>query len=162
MNLKNSMRSTVLLALIVSVSLWYSCKSDDDNLATKSMQVKVTAYNSVPGQTKAIDSDIAAWGDTLRPGMKAIAVSRDLIYLGLIHGAEVSIEGLDGKYIVLDKMNSRYKKRIDVYLGLDVDSARSWGVQKRNITWQVPRESKYDKRYQYEPVDSLGTAKKKK
>jgi hypothetical protein len=40
-----------------------------------------------------------AWGDTLEPGMKAIAVSRDLIRLGLVHNTYVTIEALPGRYI---------------------------------------------------------------
>ncbi len=130
-----------------------ACGPDEpSNRVTKNMDVRVTAYNALPGQTKAINPDIAAWGDTLRDGMKAVAVSRDLLRLGLVHGTSVRIEGLEGDYLVLDKMNSRYTKRIDIFMGLDVDSARAWGVRKRNIEWEVERESKYDKRYQYVPL----------
>ena len=44
----------------------------------KTLEVTATAYNSLAGQTFGHPSE-AAWGDTLKPGMKAIAVSRDLI-----------------------------------------------------------------------------------
>jgi 3D (Asp-Asp-Asp) domain-containing protein len=125
------------------------------------MEVKVSAYNALPGQTKAINPDIAAWGDTLREGMKAIAVSRDLLKLGLVHGAVVRIEGLEGAYVVRDKMNQRYRRRIDLFMGLDVDSAREWGVRKRQIEWEVERESVFDKRYQYQPPDSLNQPSEK-
>ncbi|GAL15331.1 hypothetical protein JCM19233_6349 [Vibrio astriarenae] len=37
-------------------------------------------------------------GDRLKPGMKSIAVSRDLIALGLTHNQEVRIEGFEGTY----------------------------------------------------------------
>ena len=59
----------------------------------QSLLVTATAYNSVAGQTSD-EPSLTAWGDQLEPGMKAIAVSRDLIELGLSHGVEVSIEGL--------------------------------------------------------------------
>ncbi len=98
------------------------------------MTVTATAYNSLPGQTDSTP-DIAAWGDRLKPGMKAIAVSRDLLKQGLGHGAKVKIEGLDGTYVVLDKMNKRWRKKIDIYMGKDAKAARKWGRHKVNISW---------------------------
>ncbi len=145
--------TTAVLALALVLG---ACSDDSgpDNFAEKHMDVKVTAYNAVPWQTKVLNPDIAAWGDTLKEGMKAIAVSRDLLRLGLVHGTPVRIDGLEGEYLVLDKMNQRYTRRIDIFMGLNVDSARSWGVQPRRIYWKVERESKYDKRYQYAPPDT--------
>lgn len=127
-------------------------QAEEDDYVEKTMEVTVTAYNAVPWQTTATDPDIAAWGDTLRPGMQCIAVSRDLIKLGLKHRAMVRIEGLEGEFMVLDKMNRRYRQRIDIFMGIDVPLAREWGRQKRTITWKVPRGSDYDKRYQYQPL----------
>jgi len=76
--------------------------------------------------------------------------------LGLVHNSTVQIEGFEGDFLVLDKMNRRYKKRIDIYMGIDVVSAREWGRTKRTIYWKVARESEFDKRYQYElDKDSL-------
>jgi len=49
---------------------------------TRSLKVTATAYNSLPGQTQG-DPRLTAWGETLKPGMQAIAVSRDLIRMGL-------------------------------------------------------------------------------
>ena len=81
----------------------------------QSILVTATAYNSVPEQTDD-QPNVTAWGDRLEPGMKVIAVSRDLIPLGLDHRAPVSIEGLPGQYLVLDKRNARWEKRIDIYM----------------------------------------------
>ncbi|MDX1634686.1 MAG: hypothetical protein R3280_08620 [Marinobacter sp.] len=99
-------------------------------------EVTATAYNSVKAQT-TIDGDptLTAWGDTLKPGMKAIAVSRDLIDDGLTHGTEVTIEGLPGTYIVRDKMNKRWDNKIDIYMGNDVKAAREWGKRTVTISW---------------------------
>ena len=102
---------------------------------TESLDVDATAYTSRVEETKQGDPFVTAWGDTLKPGMKAIAVSRDLIPLGLGHGTEVTIEGLPGKYVVLDKMNKRWEKKIDIYFGNDVKAARDWGKRKVRITW---------------------------
>ncbi len=113
-----------------------SCDRDDrDNKRT--LIVTVTAYNTVERQTKVGDPTLAAWGDTLKPGMKAIAVSRDLIEEGLTHRTKVKIEGLPGEYIVLDKMNKRWKKRIDICKDKNIKAARKWGKKKARITWQT-------------------------
>ncbi len=105
---------------------------------TKTMEVTATAYNSVENQTKKGDAFTAAWGDKLEPGMKAIAVSRDLLQQeGIKYGTKVKIKGLSGSYIVLDKMNKRWKKKIDIYMGNDVEQAREWGKQQVEISWQV-------------------------
>lgn len=102
------------------------------------MEVTATAYNSLESQTKKGDPVTAAWGDKLKPGMKAIAVSRDLLKLeGIEHGSDVSIEGLPGKFKVLDKMNKRWTQKIDIYMGENVARAREWGKKKVQISWQV-------------------------
>ncbi len=100
----------------------------------RALAVTATAYNSLPGQTDS-EPHLAAWGDSLAPGMKVIAVSRDLIPLGLDHRTPVKIEGLPGAYLVLDKMHQRWKKRIDIYMGYDVDAARTWGKRQVEISW---------------------------
>ncbi|MBD8513314.1 3D domain-containing protein [Photobacterium sp. WH77] len=97
------------------------------------VRVTATAYNSVPAQTDSSPS-IAAWGDRLKPGMKAIAVSRDLLKMGLKHGSKVKISGLPGEYVVLDKMHHRWSKKIDIYMGRDVRAAKNWGRRAVTIT----------------------------
>ncbi|MBO6849287.1 MAG: 3D domain-containing protein [Marinobacter sp.] len=104
---------------------------------SQTQEVTATAYNSVNSQTKAGDPALTAWGDTLKPGMKAIAVSRDLIEDGLTHGTEVTIEGMSGTYIVRDKMNKRWKDKIDIYMGVDVKAAREWGKRTVTISWNA-------------------------
>lgn len=99
-----------------------------------SLEVTATAYNSVPSQTDDRPTR-AAWGDELEPGMKAIAVSPDLLEHGLTRGTRVRIEGLPGAYEVLDKTHSRFRRRIDVYMGTDVERAREWGRREVRITW---------------------------
>ncbi len=99
-----------------------------------SLVVTATAYNSLPEQTDA-EPYLAAWGDSLAPGMKVIAVSRDLIPLGLDHRTSVKIEGLPVVYLVLDKMHRRWEKRIDIYMGHDLEAARAWGKRQVEISW---------------------------
>lgn len=109
-----------------------------------SMKVTATAYNSVERQTKKGNIGLAAWGDILEPGERAIAVSRDLIKMGLDHNEEIEIEGLEGTYIVKDKMNKRWKKKIDIYMGLDEEAAKQWGKQEVEIRYNK-KNNRYDK-----------------
>ncbi len=101
----------------------------------KSMTVTATAYCSYRDQTSG-HPFLGAWDDRLEPGMKAIAVSRDLLPLGLDHDTPVRIEGLAGEYRVLDKMNAKWRKRIDVYYGRDEKGALEWGKRKVKIYWK--------------------------
>ena len=105
-----------------------------DPLVTRVLVVKSSAYNSHSGQTDATPN-IAAWGDRLEPGMKVVAVSKDLIELGLLRGQRIRIEGLEGDYVVLDRMPSRWRRKIDIYMGEDVRAALNWGVREVEISW---------------------------
>jgi 3D (Asp-Asp-Asp) domain-containing protein len=123
-------RGALLAALALSgCATWRS--------AERSLVVTATAYNSLRSQTDGNPS-LGAWGDRLRPGMRAIAVSHDLLSMGLTRGAKVRIDGLPGEYTVLDKMGRRWRKRIDIYMGVDVHAARQWGRRQVRIRW-TPR-----------------------
>lgn len=128
---------TVLWILIFFVSC--SPKADDAYV-WKQLSVKATAYNSLSYQTSSNPS-IAAWGDSLKPGMKCIAVSRDLIKLGLKHNTPVKIQGLEGTYLVKDKMHQRKRMQIDIYMGIDVKMAKKWGVKRLKIKYGVLKDS---------------------
>ena len=98
-----------------------------------SIEVTATAYNSHSSQTDDTPN-IAAWGDRLEPGMRAIAVSRDLIPLGFVRGARVRIEGFPGRrFVVLDRMHYRWRRRIDIYMGDDLEAARKWGRRRVRV-----------------------------
>lgn len=100
------------------------------------IEVTATAYNSLGYQTNS-HPQLTAFGDSLKPGLKCIAVSRDLLKMGLKHNTPVKIEGFEGVYLVKDKMNKRWKNRIDIYMGNDVKTARNWGKKKVLITYGV-------------------------
>ncbi|MEB8431607.1 hypothetical protein OO007_05160 [Cocleimonas sp. KMM 6892] len=118
-------------AKLVKASLTAANYSDYD----KSLHVTATAYTSHADQTDSTPN-IAAWGDRLKPGMKAIAVSRDLLKVhGLKHKQKVRIKGLEGEYVVLDKMNKRWRKKIDIYMGMNKRKAFKWGRRKVEILW---------------------------
>jgi 3D (Asp-Asp-Asp) domain-containing protein len=123
-----------LLALALALLPTAACATSP---AVSTLVVTATAYNSLPGQTGE-QPDIAAWGDRLEPGMKAIAVSRDLHDVGLTRGTVVEIDGLEGEYMVLDRMPKQWDNRIDIYMGEDVRAARQWGVREVRIRWSPP------------------------
>lgn len=62
--------------------------------------------------------------------------------MGLTHNTKVKIKGLDGHYLVLDKMNKRWTKKIDIYMGVDVKAAKAWGKKKVTISWTVAKDKK--------------------
>lgn len=102
---------------------------------SNNLNVTATAYNSLPSQTDGTPN-VAAWGDRLFPGLRAIAVSRDLLTkYGLTRGAKVKIKGLEGEYVVLDKMHPRWRKKIDIYMGKDRRAAKRWGRRDVTIHW---------------------------
>ena len=107
--------------------------------AEMTLTVTATAYNSLHGQGAGKDHALAAWGDRLKPGMRAIAVSRDLLAKGLTHNAGVRIEGLPGVWFVKDKMNRRWKNKIDIYMGKDRKAARRWG-RRRVVIHVLPKQ----------------------
>jgi len=132
-NILNYNRQQFIL-LFVLAAVGITAVGSVSGVDERVLQVTATAYNSLPGQTQN-DPSLTAWGKKLVPGMKAIAVSRDLIGMGLRHGVKVRIDGLSGTYTVMDKLHRRWKRRIDIYMGLDVKSARLWGKRKVTIRW---------------------------
>jgi len=100
----------------------------------RDLVVTATAYTSTPGETDD-EPHLAAWSDRLEPGMRAIAVSPDLVPLGLRRGTLVRIDGLPGAWRVLDLMPARWSRRIDVYMGHDRAAARRWGKRRVRISW---------------------------
>ncbi len=121
------------------LALFYNACAKKNDYVWKTKEVNVSAYNSVHWQTDG-EPSVAAWGDTLKPGMKIIAISRDLMKLGFEPGTQVKIHGLEGIYEVRDKMHSRWRNKIDVYMGSDVQKAREWGMKKVKIEYRVKRE----------------------
>ncbi|MCD9514647.1 3D domain-containing protein [Photobacterium carnosum] len=125
------MTTKIIGYLLLVLSLTFSVHSYASSF--KKLNVTATAYNSVSTQTDSSPS-IAAWGDRLKPGMKAIAVSRDLLKMGLKRGSKVKISGLPGEYVVLDKMHHRWSRKIDIYMGKNVRAAKDWGKRRVTIT----------------------------
>ncbi|MGJ8592911.1 MAG: 3D domain-containing protein [Aquaticitalea sp.] len=130
----------IVLAAIFSMSL-FGCEDSRNNSVVnkyiwKTTEVTATAYNSTVSQTNH-NPHIGAFGDSIIPGMKYIAVSRDLYRKGLKHNTAVRIHGLKGLYLVKDRMPSRWKNRIDIYMGTNIDSARQWGRKKVKIDYRI-------------------------
>ncbi len=106
------------------------------------LRVTASAYTSCRRETDSTPY-LAAWNNRLKPSVKSIAVSRDLLKMGLKNGSLVTIDGFKGKYKVLDKMHKRWKKKIDIYMGCNRKKARRWGKRKVTIRWaKSPSELK--------------------
>jgi len=132
-----------LIALCILILLLNSCKnfnSDENEEDWVTTCVTATAYNSLGYQTDGNPS-ITAWGDTLKPGMNAIAVSRDLLKLGLDHNSKIKIEGFDGVFLVKDKMHYRWRHRIDIYMGKNVKRAKKFGRKKVTISYIFEKDT---------------------
>tara|TARA_B100000809_G_scaffold266348_1_gene328632 strand:- start:509 stop:1060 length:552 start_codon:yes stop_codon:yes gene_type:complete len=133
----NSGTSNICFVIVIIGLIIFRCKKEEQNpYEWKTIKVTATAYNSLAYQTSS-NPHITAFGDSLKPGLKYIAVSRDLLIKGLVHNTLVKIEGLQGTYLVKDKMNRRFRNKIDLYMGTDVKAAKKWGRRKVNITYRV-------------------------
>lgn len=133
-------KMTVLLVFFFSACDFTSKIGDERMVFNDTLTVVASAYNSLAGQTEG-DPFITAWGDTLAPGTRSIAVSRDLIPKGLDHATPVKIKGFEGIFIVNDKMHPRWRNKIDIYMGLDQDKAIQWGRRKVEIYFPSSRSS---------------------
>ena len=127
-----------VLRVVIVFTLVINCKNKEEvRCESKTFTVTATAYNSLAYQTSS-NPNITAFGDSLKPGMRYIAVSRDLLDSGLVHNTKVKLQGFDSLFTVKDKMNKRWLRRIDIYMGVNVKKARKWGKQKMVINYCLP------------------------
>lgn len=100
----------------------------------RELEVRASAFNSVVEQTDALPR-LTASGERLRPGLRALAVSRDLEQAGLVFGTTVEIDGY-GDWVVLDRMAPRWRRKVDLYMGEDEAAAKRFGVRSVTIRWR--------------------------
>ncbi|MFO8146947.1 MAG: 3D domain-containing protein [Bacteroidota bacterium] len=141
----NSINLILFVIFLYAIFSFSACESNTKTkkipkAAWQTLRVSASAYNSTSAQTEG-NPKITAWGDTLKPGMKVIAVSRDLIRKGLDYNTLVRIEGLEGIFFVKDKMHHRWKNKIDIYMGEDIQKARDWGRKRVAIQYLIPQDS---------------------
>ena len=89
----NSIKLILFVVFLYSNFGILGCKSDPNSKKIpkaewQTLMVSASAYNSTSAQTEG-NPQITAWGDTLKPDMKVIAVSRDLIRKGLDYNTPV-------------------------------------------------------------------------
>jgi 3D (Asp-Asp-Asp) domain-containing protein len=99
------------------------------------LRVTASAYNSLREQTDDTPQ-LTSSGVLLEPGMRVIAVSPDLLEMGLDYGTLVEIEGLSGEWRIVDRMASRWRSSIDVYMGEDRAAALAFGRRSVTIRWK--------------------------
>lgn len=104
------------LFIIISLFLTVNCLSQTEIVTTTVYHAVVAQCNSDPSHTASMFKL-----DLKNPYKhKIIAVSRDLLKKFPMH-SKVRISGTkryDGIYIVEDKMNKRYTKRIDILINV--------------------------------------------
>jgi 3D (Asp-Asp-Asp) domain-containing protein len=92
----------------------------------------VYAYNSLEGQTDGspcISADNKDICERFEAGEKMVATNDFPL------GAEIFLGEL-GKFTVVDRMNSRYSRTIDIFMGYDVDEAKEFGKKKLSVFTQ--------------------------
>jgi 3D (Asp-Asp-Asp) domain-containing protein len=127
------------LFIALFLLLTIGCKKDipfEELYTWHKLKVTASAYNSVVSQTNS-NPNITAFGDSLKPGLRYIAVSRDLYRKGLKRDTPVKIDGFDSIYFVKDRMHPRWKNKIDIYMGTDVRAAKKWGRKKVLISYGI-------------------------
>jgi 3D (Asp-Asp-Asp) domain-containing protein len=138
-------RFLLLSGLLYLVMGFAACNKSLDNeeniVVWDSLTVTASAFNSTRAQTGSGNPNVTAWGDTIEPGMKILAVSRDLIAKGLEHNTEVIIEGIEGVFVVKDKMHYRWKNKIDIYMGENIKKAKSFGRKKVKIFYKSRKDT---------------------
>lgn len=126
------------------MTFYVSCKEPKETnveaVNWKTIEVTASAYNSLAYQSQG-NPKITAWGDTLKPGMNVIAISRDLMKKGMVYNTPVKIDGLTGIFFVKDKMHHRWRNKIDIYMGVDVKKAKNWGRKKISIQYLVQKDT---------------------
>lgn len=127
--MSNKVRIIVLIAIFMLL-LSLSSSSRETGLSMYNIvsrgTVMATAYNSMIGQTDSTPW-ITASGTRCREGV--VAANH------LPIGTKILIEGYgDRIFVVEDKMNRRYSRRIDIWMK-SYDQARRFG--KREITYYV-------------------------
>lgn len=78
------------------------------------------------------------WGDELKPGIKALAVSPDLVARGLSRGTRVRIEGMPSSYRVRDQLADGTRERVEIFMGTDAASVERFGEHRMQIWWEAP------------------------
>ena len=120
--MRKSVKNILVLIIMLLLSAFLK-------VTAQTTKVHATVYHAVPEQTNEDPGHTAFMFelDLSNPYKhQIIAVSRDLL-VEYPKGTRVRVEGTcyDGIYIVMDKMNKRYTKRIDLLINLDMQIG-SW------------------------------------
>ena len=124
-------------ALALTVHAMQNVNAESGTLPTNDLRgpaysvnnIPVTAYNSVYWQTDATPC-IGAQGTDI---CVLLAQGSDTCAANFVPlGTVLDVEGL-GTCVVRDRMNARYHYRVDWYMGMDLQGARSWGVKYLDV-----------------------------
>lgn len=114
--------------LLLTISFFWPANLSSHNKVL-SVPVTVTAYAPLRAQTDSTPFTTAS-NQRVRTGI--CALSRDLEkHLDLEFGDSVHIAGI-GTYEFQDRMNKRWKKRVDIFFWKNKD-AKKFGIRKSQI-----------------------------
>lgn len=109
----------MIYTITITLCLYFTTFFND------ALQVEATCYQPVASQTDSSPLTTASL-KKINPdnplSHRWIAVSSDLELMGYSFGTKVHVSGTcvyDGIWVVQDRMNSRWRKRIDFLVGLD-------------------------------------------
>lgn len=115
-----------VIRLLIVILFPVLCHAQHDVKQTTYLKVEATVYNAVPEQCNSDPGHTATMFklDLKNPYRhRIIAISRDLEKLGFKMNTKVCISGTgkyDGIWYIRDRMNKRYKKRIDFLINQDM------------------------------------------
>ena len=106
-------------------------------------QLTITAYRSVPEQTKGKGHTKAECLYTSigeRVNIHGCAISRDLLSSGQIHyGDLIYIEGIGFKF-VNDCMNQRHTNSLDIWVRFKNEEHKIWIGQRKRKVWVIIKQ----------------------
>jgi 3D (Asp-Asp-Asp) domain-containing protein len=121
-----------LLPILALLALGTACARRGETAA-----VSVGAF-AIPLRPRGSEPWRGTWGDELVPGMRALAVSPDLVARGVIRGTRVRIEGMPASYRVRHELGAEAHERVEIFMGTDTEAARRFGERRARIWWEVP------------------------
>ena len=138
-------RLMIIIIIIFIVNLNY----DSDNyfnMMDHGIIARISYFNADdPKQIGHNPPNLCAWGYIVKPNDKIVAISRDLIKLGLTNGSKIYIKE-KGWFTVRSLMHQRFIKSIDIAItsGANLKERKNIalqnGIEYKHVIWH--REKK--------------------
>ena len=127
--IKSDIKWIVVILFFLFCFFLYVYYQEDPSDKKRYIPIKISAYTADPAETNNLGG-ITSSGKKVAKGM--CALSRDLeTDFGFKFGDKVSVKiGEDTLFFIFeDRMNKRWNRKIDVFIGSKVEATK-WGVKK--------------------------------